>query len=287
MNPISGIMAPESKPAVPSKSSNFAQNVTEGMFAPDLEDVMDEDLRSQNLPKMNELALFAEKAQQGITKKDVEEFQKEKEKKEWADATDSGNDDDDDDDNTETEAVEDDNKLEDQDDVEQMIEDVKTPVQSSFKPSATEQKRPSFKPKDRKPSMADDETYQESFTSQQESAEMRHHIESLDTRLMNMESMFEGLLAERKGLPKHLDNYREEMNKQLTVMMDRIHTALEKDIPASSLEQSKGDIQNMTGETDHVFNQLTTDVENDPSKQSATANTAPITKSRRRVRLIK
>lgn len=247
---------------------------------------MSEDLRNkgESLPSMQELSALANKAEQGLTKEDVKAFQQERETSEWAQSTDVEEDEEETPDasNTEGAIVETDDES-----IEEMVNEMTTPVQTTFNKKESVQSRPSFKAKDRKPSSVDNETYQESYTSQQESAEMRHQIESLDTRLMNMETMFEALLAERKGLPKHLDGYREEMNKQLTIMMDRINTALEKDIPSSSLEQAKGDIQTMTGETDHVFGQLTTDAENNPAKGSATSNAAPITKSRRRVRLIK
>lgn len=247
---------------------------------------MSEDLQNhgKTLPSMKELSTLADKAEKGLTEEDVKLFQAEKEKEDWAHETDTeGNE-------TETQDVhssENMNEDADDDSIEEMVNEMTTPVQTSFALKGKEPMRPSFKAKDRKPSSADNETYQESFTSQQESAEMRHQIESLDTRLMNMETMFEALLTERKGLPKHLDGYREEMNKQLTIMMDRINTALERDIPSTSLEQAKGDVQTMTGETDHVFNQLTTDAENAPAKDSATSSAAPITKARRRVRLIK
>lgn len=268
------------------KASNFAQNVVEGTFDEDLEEAMSEDLRnrSESLPSMKELSALAVKAEQGMTEEDVKSFQAKKEKEEWAQETDTEENSEKAPDATDTEdaiAGTDDENIED------MVNEMTTPVQTTFTKKEATSARPSFKAKDRKPSSADTETYQESFTSQQESAEMRHQIESLDTRLMNMETMFEALLAERKGLPKHLDGYREEMNKQLTIMMDRINTALEKDIPSTSLEQAKGDVQTMTGETDHVFCQLTTDAENNPAKDSATSSAAPITKSRRRVRLIK
>nr|WKE35276.1 hypothetical protein [Plasmopara viticola lesion associated mononegaambi virus 6] len=269
----------------PKKASNYSQNVVEGIFDEAAEEAMSEDLRSQGkaLPTIEELNKFAQKAEKGITKDDVKKFQEAKERKEWSEETDTEEGietDDDDERHNQGDTAGD-------DDIEKMVEDASTPIQTTFKQESRKASRPSFHTKDRKPSTTDNETYQESFTSQQESAEMRHQIESLDTRLMNMETMFEALLEERKGLPKHLEGYREEMNKQLTVMMDRIHTALEKDIPSTSLEQAKGDIERMTGETEHVFDQLKTDVENNPSTGSATASAAPITKSRRRVRLIK
>lgn len=268
------------------KASNFAQNVVEGTFDEDLEEAMSEDLRNQgkSLPSMQELSALANKAEQGLTTEDVKVFQQEKETAEWAQDTDVEEDKEETPDasNTEGAVAETDDES-----IEEMVNEMTTPVQTTFNKKESVPSRPSFKAKDRKPSSVDNETYQESYTSQQESAEMRHQIESLDTRLMNMETMFEALLAERKGLPKHLDGYREEMNKQLTIMMDRINTALEKDIPSSSLEQAKGDVQTMTGETDYVFCQLTTDAENNPAKTSATSSAAPITKSRRRVRLIK
>lgn len=267
----SGALGPETK-------SSFSQNVVEDTFGGTAEDVIDEHFRAhrEDLPSLEEMDKFAAKIQRTVLKSEPSSKAKASEKDESSE--DSGAE-------TAKEGPDTEDE-ENEDDLMSMMDDAKTPIQETFKPkrSAT---RPSVIIKDRKPSTTDDRTYQESFASQQESAEMRHQIEALDTRLMNMENLFESLLTERKGLPKHLDNYREEMNKQLTVMMDRIHTALEQNVPSTTLEQSKSDVKTMTGETEHVFDQLTTDAENEPATGSATSGSAPITKSRRRVRLIK
>jgi hypothetical protein len=133
----------------------------------------------------------------------------------------------------------------------------------------------------------DQDAYQESFASQQEAAEIRGHIESLDTRMLNIESLIESVMKEREGMTHHLSNLRSDMNKQLTIMSDRLHTALEKDISTSAIAQSKEDVAIMTAESSHVLSQLETDIGNEPSQDSATSRTVPITTRRRKVRLIK
>lgn len=128
--------------------------------------------------------------------------------------------------------------------------------------------------------------YQESFASQQEAAEIRHHIESLDNRMLNMETLIESLLQERKGLPAHIDRYREDMNKQLTIIADRLHTALEKNISPNVVEQSKDDVMVLSAESENVLTQLKTDLSVDPSVSSATSLSAPISKLRKKIRVV-
>jgi len=177
--------------------------------------------------------------------------------------------------------------------LEDLIKDVETPTQPVFASSVPRNvhdrgdkpvlvKRPATSGTDSQK----DTDYQESFTSQEETAQVRHYIESLDARLQVMETMIGSLAAERKGLPRHLDNYREEMNKQLTIMSDRLHTALERNIDPATVAQVNKDITVLGAETDHVFNQLKTDAESEPSKESATSQNAPISKQKKKVRVV-
>nr|WKE35272.1 hypothetical protein [Plasmopara viticola lesion associated mononegaambi virus 5] len=133
---------------------------------------------------------------------------------------------------------------------------------------------------------ADDREYQESFTSQQETAEIRHHIDSLDNKMMHIETLLETIMAERSSFPKHLARHQEDMNKQLTIVLDRLHTALEKDISPNLIEQSKSDVEVLTAESDKVMNQMKTDLSVEPSASSATARSQPIAKNRRKIRVI-
>lgn len=133
---------------------------------------------------------------------------------------------------------------------------------------------------------SNDEDYQESFTSQQETAEIREHMDSLDARLENMEKMIEGIMVERQNLPRHLELYRSEMNKQMTIISEKLHTALEKNINPEALAQVNKDVEVMGGESDHVLNQLKTDLTAPPTVSSPTSRREPITKQKRRVRVV-
>lgn len=154
--------------------------------------------------------------------------------------------------------------------------------QNSDKPKKlSSDNRPEFKP-----ASLSEREYQESFTSQQESAEIRHQMEVLDIKLMNVETVLNAIVAERANLPKHIDHLREETNKQLTIVLDRLHTALEMNTSNSIIQDSKNDIEVLSEETEHVLRQVGTDVRNDPSMTSATSNKMPITKKSRRTRLV-
>lgn len=132
-----------------------------------------------------------------------------------------------------------------------------------------------------------DVDYQESFTSQQETAEIRGEMQSLDNRLMNIEAIVNSVVAERDGMQQHLDRLKEDVNKQFTVLMDRLHTALEKDINPTVLQQSRSDVEVLSGDTHKVLHQLSSDLGQAPSSSSPTSGRAPIATSRRRIKIIK
>jgi len=128
--------------------------------------------------------------------------------------------------------------------------------------------------------------YDESFTSQQETAEIREHIEALDNKMNNIEMMLDGLLKERKNLPMHLDRHREEMNQQLTIIMDRLHTALEKDISSSQIQQGRKDLEVLSSDTNKVINQIREDLQDNPNPSSPTAGASSLSTGRRRIRRV-
>jgi hypothetical protein len=129
--------------------------------------------------------------------------------------------------------------------------------------------------------------YQESFTSQQETAEIRGEIEMFSGRLMSMEAVLEGLVNERKNLPKHLERLQISLNQQFTVMNERLNAAIESGTIGNTLSQTSQDAGNMAQSASTVIDAIQTDLSSPPSGSSQISQPAVITGGRKKVRLVR
>jgi hypothetical protein len=158
--------------------------------------------------------------------------------------------------------------------------------QKDMDKTPTQGKLPHFSPLELgKP--ASDEPYQESFTSQQETAELRSEISDISSRLTNLEAMLEGVIAERKSLPEHMTRLNTNINKQLTLMNDRLNAAIEVGLPAESMAQMSTQAHEIATSSSAVIGTMSSDLQDEPSKHSQTSQTKPITGKKKRVRLIR
>nr|WKE35280.1 hypothetical protein [Plasmopara viticola lesion associated mononegaambi virus 7] len=71
------------------------------------------------------------------------------------------------------------------------------------------------------------QTENESFTSQRETAELRGDLEFLSSKVIMLEKTLETLLKERETIPGHIQKIQENMNSQLTLMMDKVINGIE------------------------------------------------------------
>lgn len=177
-------------------------------------------------------------------------------------------------------------KSTDEDEIVNLIENAQS-IKTSTKKEPQISKKPTIEPK-QAPFHDESEAdhYQESFTSQEETAELRNHIDSLDTRLSSIEEMINAIMLERSNLPNHLDRHREEINKQFTIISDRLHTALEQNIDHTAVAQTAKDVSVLSADANHTLGTLTTELTKEPKAGSATASNVPITRKPRRVRVV-
>lgn len=111
-------------------------------------------------------------------------------------------------------------------------------------------------------------TDNESFTSQRETAEIRNDIEILGKKLTVVERSLEALLKEREALPEHFKKIQESMNKQLTLMADKINYVLENN--------AKSEVATVVKETVEA---VRTDANENLSAMRSLALAAPSTSS--------
>lgn len=131
-----------------------------------------------------------------------------------------------------------------------------------------------------------DSSYQESFTSQQESAAMREQIESLNQRMISMEATLEALLAERAHLPDHIKNVQTDLNSQLTIMSDRLYTALERNIDHTALNEASIVIKDARDTSDANLTTIAESTASNPDSTSPIASSVPLSQKKKKVRLV-
>jgi len=128
--------------------------------------------------------------------------------------------------------------------------------------------------------------YQESFASQEETAEMRDELSSIAARLANLEATIEGLLSERKNLPEHLNRLNNEITKQFTVMNERLNASIEAGISTKTAQQALEQLTNVSSSSNVVLSTVEQELSEPPTKASQTAKSHQISGGRKKIRLI-
>jgi hypothetical protein len=123
------------------------------------------------------------------------------------------------------------------DELDELIEDQKTPTLGQGVFSSPSDERKGKKPVLELVSEKDEENvdYAESFASQREAAQLREELEVVTQKMQSLEELVKGLLKEREAIPSHLDNIKSDVNRQLTLMLDKLQGLAESDLPKSSV----------------------------------------------------
>lgn len=129
---------------------------------------------------------------------------------------------------------------------------------------------------------ANSSDYQESFASQRETSEMRSELEGISARMANLEATLEIVLSERSTLPKHISTIREDMNQQLTLMMDKLNTTIESGISSSAAQNASEAVVNAADEVSDQFHSLESHATGPPRAKSVLTNPQAKLSGRRR-----
>jgi hypothetical protein len=136
------------------------------------------------------------------------------------------------------------------------------------------------------PERLGDIDYQESFASQQETAEMREELNGLASRMSHIETILEGLLNERQQLPVHLEQFNIDMTRQLTLMNEKLSSAVEKGLSTTVAQQTAEQITMVASNAHNVLDTIQGDLTADPSPVSRVSQKAPIKGGKKRVKLV-
>lgn len=75
--------------------------------------------------------------------------------------------------------------------------------------------------------IVDEAAYEESFASQQETAQLREEVDAMERRYKDLESKFDLVMRERDNLPTVINNIRNDLNVSLTEFSDKLYKVLE------------------------------------------------------------
>lgn len=128
----------------------------------------------------------------------------------------------------------------------------------------------------------DSSDYQESFASQRETSEMRSELEGVSARLANLEQVLETVLAERSTLPKHISTIREDLNSQLTLMMDKLNSSIEAGVTSAAAQNAAQAVVNASDEVGDQFHALESHTTAPPRAKSILTNPQAKLSGRRR-----
>lgn len=133
----------------------------------------------------------------------------------------------------------------------------------------------------------EEENYAESFASQRETSQLREEIEMMSEEVKSLKGTLTGLLKEREALPGHLTTIREDINQQMTLMLSKLHSALEDDVTSSNIRAASATI---TDTKERSADRLTAAADyagDQPRETSPLANRGAELKGKRRFRPVK
>lgn len=169
------------------------------------------------------------------------------------------------------------------DDLEDLLEE-KTPVLPSFDVFET--------PKEKQIAAdgtheQEEENYAESFASQRETSQLREEIEMMSEEMKSLKTTISSLLKEREALPGHLSTIREDINQQMTLMLSKLHSALESDVSTSNVKAASAAIADVKDRSSDRLLAAEDYAKDKPRENSPLANKGSDLKGKRRFRPVK
>lgn len=132
----------------------------------------------------------------------------------------------------------------------------------------------------------DDNEYPESFASQQETAHLREEMEVIMQRLEKHESDMKALLKEREKLPMILGSMREDMNRQLTLMLDKLQIAKETEVKGAAVSSAAATVEEVRSDMHDQLTAASSFAQAPPSSASPIA-TGQTLRGKRRFKTVK
>lgn len=89
----------------------------------------------------------------------------------------------------------------------------------------------------------EEEDYEESFASQQETAQLREDFDTITQRFEALEAQFNLVMKERQNLPDVINNIRADLNSQLTMFSDKLYSILESQVSKQEIQSALATIE--------------------------------------------
>lgn len=133
----------------------------------------------------------------------------------------------------------------------------------------------------------EDNDYEESFASQKEISQLREEFEVMSDRMNKYEDVIEALLKERENLPVQITAIREDINGQMTLALDKLHSALESDKSPLNVHAAASAVKDVRDISVDRLESASSYLKSAPNKSSPVANAGVELKGKRRYRPVK
>lgn len=173
----------------------------------------------------------------------------------------------------------------DDDELEGLLNEEATPVQTSHEFP----KREESKPVEVDISSPDPEEgdYAESFASQRETSQLREELEMMSDEMKELKATIAGVLKEREALPHHLTSIREDINRQMTLMLEKLHFSNETHVSSTNVDAVTTALNTVRDESVERLNAAADYASDKPRVTSPLANQGTELKGKRRFRPVK
>lgn len=173
----------------------------------------------------------------------------------------------------------------DDDELEGLLNEEKTPVQMSkeFEPPKS-QRPPEVDVSSPNPDEAD---YAESFASQRETSQLREELEMMSEEMRDLKATIAGVIKEREALPQHLTSIREDINRQMTLMLEKLHFSTENQAESVNVHAISAALNTVKEESTERLAAAADYATDRPRVNSPLANPGSDLKGKRRFRPVK
>jgi uncharacterized protein YoxC len=147
------------------------------------------------------------------------------------------------------------------------------------------------KPKVTLPAEKDDDEehddYPESFASQKETSQLREELEALSEEMRDLKATLKGVLKEREALPSHLNVIQEDINRQMTLMLSKLHNLSEADISPATINAVSTSLEGVKEASNERLEAAVSYATDKPRETSPLATVGVDLKGKRRFRPVK
>lgn len=120
--------------------------------------------------------------------------------------------------------------------------------------------------------VVDEDDYEESYASQQETAQLREDFDTITEKFNALETQFSLVMKERQNLPEVINNIRADLNTQLSSFSDKLYSILESQASKKDIQTALATIEEVRTEHSDQFRAASSYLSSEPKASSPLVN---------------